>query len=280
MSCIFPLKRIIAAPRLLLLCAILAFALAQVWLPVYAAVTLVSFDAEGREGHVLITWSTAQESDISGFYVLRSTELAGDYSRISSLIVATGQLGPADYEYDDQEVINGTTYYYRLEIVNPNNNSEFTDPISAVPGVATPTPTITNTPDPSVSPTITNTPGPTATASQTPTITNTPTQVPPSPQPPTDTPIPEATSTATATATITASPTLIPFPTVTLIYPSSPVTAAVTSSPLPEIADSSDPNGSPDGQNGILRIALIASIVLLWVLLGGWLYIFLYRGKL
>lgn len=281
MSSSSPLKRLMAAPRLLLVWIALLIALAGVWLPVHAAVTLASFAAEGRDGRVLITWSTATEINSSGFFVLKSTEQAGEYERIGDFIPSTGdQLVGADYEYEDQDVTNGITYYYRLEAIDTSNNSQLFGPISAIPGVATPTPTITNTPDPSVSPTITNTPGPSATPTQTPTITGTPAQAATSTPAPTQSPVPEAIDTDAPTATLTASATLIPVPALTLTYPSPLDTPTATSSPSPGMTDSPDANSGSSSQSSLLRIGLMTSIVLLWVLLGGWLYIFLYRGKL
>lgn len=272
MSSFSLLPRPFKAWRLSLLCLLLIFAVAGFWLPVHAAVTLESFEAEGRDGSVLVTWSTAQEINSAGFYVHRSTDSTGNYQRISNFIPSTGdQLIGDDYEFEDPNVTNGVTYYYWLEAVDTSNASEFFGPRSALPGVATLTPTITDTPDPSISPTITNTPGPTSTASQTPTITRTPAQAPSSTLPPSETPVPEATGTPAPTATMTASATLVPFPTVTLIYPSPSVS--------PAVAVESSGNNTAASPNGLLRYGLIASIIMLWILLAGWLYIFLYRGR-
>ena len=253
------------------------------WLPALAAVTVTSFEAQAGDGQVLILWSTGTEVNSSGFYVTRSTEQNGDYVRISGFIASTGdQLTGDDYDYPDTDVVNGTTYYYRLEAIDTSNRSEFFGPISALPGVATPTPTLTPTVDPNASPTITNTPGPSPTASITPspTLTLAATRVP------TGTPVPSATITIQATgtntpsATPTASATLIPLPEVTFTYPAPTATARPTRTPLPAGTDQSSEGSGSGGQPDALRIGLLASIVLLWVLLGGWLYIFLYRSGL
>lgn len=276
-----PLRWLITIPRLLLVGMVLIISFAGVWIPVQAAITLSSFEAEGRDGEVLITWSTAQEIQTSGFYIRRSTEQAGEYDRITSLIPATGdQNAGGDYEYVDEDVINGTSYYYRLEAIDINNNSQTFGPKLAIPGVATPTPTVTNTLDPSVSPTITDTPGPSATPTLSPTITATPAQAATSTPVPPQSPAPEPTVTGPPTPTPTASATLIPVPTLSLTYPSPTDTRTPTSSPLPGGTDSTGANNASSRQSGLLRIGLITSIVLLWILLGGWLYIFLYRGKL
>jgi hypothetical protein len=140
-----------------------------------AAVTLVSFTATGGDGQVLIEWETASEMDNIGFNLWRSTSEAGDYVRLNDSLIPSQALGSvigAYYYYTDSDVINGTTYYYKLESVDVYGHVEFHGPISATPGAqptATPTPTLPPTPVPP-----------------------TPTPVPPTPTPvpPTSTPIP------------------------------------------------------------------------------------------
>jgi hypothetical protein len=272
--------------RLLLVAFLLLTIFTKGWAPALAAVTLSSFETEPGDGIVRILWTTATETNSSGFYVLRSTEQYANFVRISAFIPSVGeQLAGEDYGHEDFDVINGTTYYYRLEAIDANNRSEIHPPMSeppksALPGVATPTPTLTPTVDPNASPTFTNTPGPSPTASITPspTLTQAATRVPTSTPVPSATITIEATGTSTPSATPTASATLIPLPEVTFTYPAPSATTRPTSTPLPlETEQSSDEDGT-GGQSDALRIGLLASIVLLWILLGGWLYIFLYRS--
>lgn len=123
-----------------------------------AAVTLASFTATGGDGQVLIEWETASEIDNIGFRLYRSTSEGGPYAQINDFIVskALGSVIGAYYCYTDSDVINGTTYYYKLDDVDVYGHAEFHGPISATPGAqptATPTPTL-----PPIPPTPTRTP--------------------------------------------------------------------------------------------------------------------------
>ena len=130
--------------------------------PLLAAVTLSRLEARVQTDSIKVYWETASEVNMSVFYVLRSLSETGTYSRISNFIPAEGDLGGAMYEYIDDNVQAGTTYYYKLEAVETNGSSEFHGPVSAripLPGENA-TPTLTPTP----SPTPTSTPVPTTAA--------------------------------------------------------------------------------------------------------------------
>lgn len=141
-------------------------------LPVKAAIDLGNFQATPRDGSVLIEWETLTEFDIAGFQVLRGDQEDGNFTEIGDFIPAEGMgVTGAQYDYTDQDVTNGITYYYRLQAFDPSGNPEVYDQtISATPGSATPTPTPTQTQDP---PDTTNTTTPEP--SNTPTLTRTPT---------------------------------------------------------------------------------------------------------
>jgi len=101
-----------------------------------AAVTLASFTAAGGDGQVLLEWETASEINNIGFNLWRSTSQAGGYVRLNAWLIPSKALGSvvgADYDYTDREVINGTTYYYKLESIATDGSSEFHGPISATP---------------------------------------------------------------------------------------------------------------------------------------------------
>jgi hypothetical protein len=119
-----------------------------------AAVALASFTATEGDGQVLLEWETASEIDNIGFNLYRSTSEGGPYVRINDSLIPSKALGSvvgACYSYTDSDVINGTTYYYKLEDVDVYSHAEFHGPISATPGAqptATPTPTLPPTPVP------------------------------------------------------------------------------------------------------------------------------------
>lgn len=156
-----------------------------------------------RDQAALAVWETATEIDNSGFYVLRADTAGGTPVRVSSFIISlsdpTGQTG-AHYEYRDSGLTNGRTYYYKLEAVNVNNQSQFVpdEPVPVTLPIPTATATATTVP-PTATPTATPTAGPTLTPSNTP--------------PPGASLTPTLTPSATATGSpATASPTASPPP--------------------------------------------------------------------
>jgi hypothetical protein len=222
--------------------------------PARAAVTLVSFTAMAGDGQVLLRWETATEYENAGFFIRRSMEEAGDYTRISDFIPARGN-GPvgAVYSHADQEVEGGITYFYMLEAIDNDQSVEFHGPVSITLGAVdtvTPTPTLTPSATSTASPSATLTPGSTATSTPTGTLTLTHTPGPISTLTSTTTAspaaaalsthAPTATETPTHTVTLTASPTPTPTetpnPTATptqTVAPSPTATAQPTSTLTP-----------------------------------------------
>lgn len=139
-----------------------------------AAVTLVDLGATVQGLTIVISWETASELDMLGFYVQRSTEQYGSYERISEIIPAIGGMVGAYYEHTDANVTPGTTYWYKLESID-NAGAELFGPVSAaVPGPATNTPTVTPTPGATTEPPHTPRPGSTPLPTHTPTPRPTP----------------------------------------------------------------------------------------------------------
>jgi hypothetical protein len=106
----------------------------KTWMPV-TAIILVSFSASGQDGQVLLAWETVSEIDNEGFNMWRSEAADSDYTRLNpSLIPARGNADTgASYEFTDGDVVNGVTYYYKLEDVDLNGVSTFHGPVSATP---------------------------------------------------------------------------------------------------------------------------------------------------
>lgn len=252
----------------------LCFALLSM-LVVRAAVTLVSFEAEGIDGKVILTWETASELDNAGFFIQRSNSETGTYQRISFFIPSMGDdVVGAQYYFEDDAVTNGVTYWYKLEALDYSQNADFYGPISVTPGIvrtATNTPTITATP----TRTSTSQSGATTTAIPTntfPVPTATATQSSAYPVPPTA--LPSATTTpAVNQPTLTpGSPTalptetLIPLPSITFVLPGS---AGSTAGTL-------DSSAGIEGQTSFLdwftpqRITVIGLILLIWTMLAIW----------
>lgn len=291
--------------------------------PAQAAVTLKSFSATYSNGKVSFSWETRNEQDSAGFIINRSTEENGTYIQLPSsedpiFFIALGYGGiynasyetgeynedgdPVLKEYFDENVIEGNTYWYRLESVDINNNSDYSDPVSVYIG-ATPTPTNsptssyqtennTVTPSPTSdgsTATITSTSKPTKTkkpGTATPTFTATrynwtaPTSTP---QPPGNNPLPvdtgatDAAQTAEAnqsgvTQEVQPTDTLVPLPSVTIVFP----TAVVKQ---PDVADArlaDNAKNTPSNSESWLtpqRLIIVAIIAGIWIMLGGWFYL-------
>lgn len=162
-----------------------------------AAVVLTRFEAQPRDSKALIQWQTASEVNTAGFYLQRSNQPNSGFVRLSNWIGRRGSaIAGASYEYEDSGLTNGQSYYYRLEIVTESQDSLFSGVISVVPGL--PTPTLTLTASPSATPSISVTPSLTPTR----TLTRTSTQIPTWTRTPTRVLLPTRTRTPTPTRTL------------------------------------------------------------------------------
>lgn len=119
---------------------------------VRGAVTLVYFNANAGNQQVTLKWETASEVDMLGFYVRRSTQQNSGYIRISDFIFTEGSaVSGLVYEYIDTNLTNGQPYYYELEAVDNDYESEFFGPVlvtvgtPATPNTTSQTNTITST---------------------------------------------------------------------------------------------------------------------------------------
>ncbi len=98
------------------------------------AIRLSSFKSTYQEGYNFITWTTSTEIDTEGFHILRSTSGSGEYSRItSSMIASTGSAySGGRYSFVDTAVEDGESYYYKLEEVDNKGNIAQYGPVAAV----------------------------------------------------------------------------------------------------------------------------------------------------
>jgi hypothetical protein len=83
------------------------------------AVELAEVEAMAEGDMVTMRWRTLAELETVGFNVMRSTTTEGLYEQVNGgLIVARGEgLGGASYEFVDQAVEAGVTYYYYVQEV-------------------------------------------------------------------------------------------------------------------------------------------------------------------
>jgi hypothetical protein len=90
------------------------------------SVLLSTFSATHIEDNnsVNISWTTASETNLTGFRILRSqTDELSSATGISGLIGATNSTTSTTYNFNDSDVTNGQVYFYWLQV--NINNSEF-----------------------------------------------------------------------------------------------------------------------------------------------------------
>jgi hypothetical protein len=95
--------------------------------PAPTAVEISSFEATRSPEGVLLSWTTAGEVDHLGFHVHRSKAAEGDYARVTSELIQP----PGPYRFLDSDVAPGTTYFYRLEVVDRSGGNQFYGPVEA-----------------------------------------------------------------------------------------------------------------------------------------------------
>jgi len=102
-------------------------------------VELTSFTARAGDQRVTLRWSTASEIDNQGFAILRSAEEETAYNEIdsyennSSLKGAGNSSDTKHYQFVDNAVINGRTYWYKLVDVDVNGIRTEHGPVYATP---------------------------------------------------------------------------------------------------------------------------------------------------
>jgi len=159
--------------------ALLIGVLAPVGRSAMASVTLNYFRATWQPDleTVVIEWQTATELNTVGFIVQRSTSPSSGFADITEVIPAVGdQLSGWTYDPvadDPTTIVLGTTYWYRLIVINSSPPNDEIAPVAVLAGeentvTPTNTATATATSTPTATPTRTRTPAalssPTATA--------------------------------------------------------------------------------------------------------------------
>ena len=99
------------------------------------AVELTSFTATGLDREVLLNWETGSEIKNLGFHLYRSTSEEGPYGRITASVIPGLGSSPegAKYAHRDSGLVNGVTYYYKLEDIETTGATELHGPASATP---------------------------------------------------------------------------------------------------------------------------------------------------
>jgi hypothetical protein len=89
-------------------------------------VDLLSFQGEAGDLGIRLEWTTANETDLRGFRVLRS-DAAGGMETTLTPNPLTGDHGA--YAFDDRDVVDGRDYWYRLEAIDRTGDVQFHGPL-------------------------------------------------------------------------------------------------------------------------------------------------------
>ena len=111
------------------------FKLPQVLYPI----ELNIFEAAYLNSFVMLRWTTQTEIENFGFNIFRSMQEDGEFERINEEIIegAGNSVESRDYEFVDSTVESGKTYYYKLQDIDFNGQSEFHGPISVSTDIST-----------------------------------------------------------------------------------------------------------------------------------------------
>jgi len=95
-------------------------------------VELSSFTAVLMIGNnVKIMWVTQSETDLQGYYILRSrNQDLNDAVKVSDLIISQNSSNQTSYSYTDEEVFDNGLYYYWLQSLNLDGSFDYHGPVS------------------------------------------------------------------------------------------------------------------------------------------------------
>lgn len=99
-------------------------------------VELSSFTAAAGNGVVTLRWVTQSEVNNERFDVLRAPERNGIYQVIGSKPGQGNSNAPTSYDFTDNLVANGSTYWYKIADVDVNGVRTEHGPVSATPQAA------------------------------------------------------------------------------------------------------------------------------------------------
>jgi hypothetical protein len=90
-------------------------------------IEMTSFQASLNGNRVDLDWSTATEKDNSGFQIERSTDVATDFKSIGWVDGAVNSTAAHRYAFEDRDIQNGLTYYYRLRQVGTDGQEQVSE---------------------------------------------------------------------------------------------------------------------------------------------------------
>jgi len=97
--------------------------LTQGFQQVFSYLKLLDFEAQLINLQGQLTWVTTNEMNTQEFVIERSTD-STTWNEIGT-VAAKNTPGTNNYSYTDQQLVNGTTYYYRLKMIDACGNYNY-----------------------------------------------------------------------------------------------------------------------------------------------------------
>jgi uncharacterized repeat protein (TIGR01451 family) len=89
-------------------------------------INLQQFTAEKQSSSNLLQWAASNETSTTQYEIERSIN-GTNFSKIGMKPVAARQIGNNYYQWLDETTLAGVNYYYRLKMVNPNANAQYSE---------------------------------------------------------------------------------------------------------------------------------------------------------
>ncbi len=102
----------------------------------FSAVEFIGINAEIIDHYVMLSWSTATETENAGFILERKLDSLAAWNPLVSYLNSDALLGrgtissPTNYSFTDSSVVLNETYYYRISGVDVANNIGILDSLS------------------------------------------------------------------------------------------------------------------------------------------------------
>jgi hypothetical protein len=107
-----------------------------------SAILITAFDASVSAYSIELRWAIGSTDGLKGFNIYRSDELEGRFERINEVLLMPGPI----FSYNDTRIRPGTTYWYRLGVVD--RDGELFSPVTRVETRAAKTALHQNFPNP------------------------------------------------------------------------------------------------------------------------------------
>jgi subtilisin-like proprotein convertase family protein len=90
-------------------------------------VTLVDFKVAAKKDNIALSWETTTETNNKGFEIQRSDDFNTGFRKIDFVGAQASKNTTKFYQYTDNEVVAGKTYYYRLRQLDNDERETFSD---------------------------------------------------------------------------------------------------------------------------------------------------------